>query len=96
MTFTVALVGRPNVGKSTICNTLMGEERNIVTDIPGTTRDTLFVRYKAFNHDLYLVDTAGVRKKSKVSEDIEFYSVIIQPDNWINISKSILPCLITV
>lgn len=72
----IAFVGRPNVGKSTICNTLMGEERNIVTDIPGTTRDTLFVRYKAFNHDLYLVDTAGVRKKSKVSEDIEFYSVM--------------------
>ena len=72
----IAFVGRPNAGKSTICNTLLGEERNIVTDIPGTTRDTLFVRYKAFNHDLYLVDTAGVRKKSKVSEDIEFYSVM--------------------
>ncbi len=72
----IAFVGRPNAGKSTLCNTLLGEERNIVTDIPGTTRDTLFVRYKAFNHDLYLVDTAGVRKKSKVSEDIEFYSVM--------------------
>ncbi|PCJ65932.1 MAG: ribosome biogenesis GTPase Der [Bacteroidetes bacterium] len=72
----IAFVGRPNVGKSTFCNTLLGEERNIVTDIPGTTRDTLFVRYKAFNNDLYLVDTAGVRKKSKVSEDIEFYSVM--------------------
>lgn len=72
----IAFVGRPNVGKSTICNTLLGEERNIVTDIAGTTRDTLFVRYKAFNNDLYLVDTAGVRKKSKVSEDIEFYSVM--------------------
>ena len=72
----IAFVGRPNAGKSTFCNTLLGEERNIVTDIPGTTRDTLFVRYKAFNNDLYLVDTAGVRKKSKVSEDIEFYSVM--------------------
>lgn len=72
----IAFVGRPNAGKSTLCNTLLGEDRNIVTDIPGTTRDTLFVRYKAFNHDLYLVDTAGVRKKSKVSEDIEFYSVM--------------------
>ena len=72
----IAFIGRPNVGKSTICNTLLGENRNIVTDIPGTTRDTLFVRYKAFNHDVFLVDTAGVRKKSKVSEDIEFYSVM--------------------
>ncbi|NNJ56732.1 MAG: ribosome biogenesis GTPase Der, partial [Bacteroidia bacterium] len=72
----IAFVGRPNVGKSTICNTLLGEERNIVTDIAGTTRDTLFVRYKAFKNDLYLVDTAGVRKKNKVSEDIEFYSVM--------------------
>lgn len=72
----IAFVGRPNAGKSTFCNTLLGEERNIVTDIPGTTRDTLFVRYKAFNKDLYLVDTAGVRKKSKVNEDIEFYSVM--------------------
>lgn len=72
----IAFVGRPNVGKSTLCNTLLGEERNIVTDIAGTTRDTLYIRYKAFGHDLYLVDTAGVRKKSKVSEDIEFYSVM--------------------
>ena len=72
----IAFIGRPNVGKSTICNTLLGEDRNVVTDIPGTTRDTLFVRYKAFNHDVFLVDTAGVRKKSKVSEDIEFYSVM--------------------
>lgn len=72
----LAFVGRPNAGKSTICNTLLGEERNIVTDIPGTTRDTLLVKYNAFNHDLYLVDTAGVRRKSRVSEDIEFYSVM--------------------
>lgn len=72
----IAFVGRPNVGKSTICNTLLGHDRNIVTDIPGTTRDTLYVRYRSFNQDLYLVDTAGVRKKSKVTEDIEFYSVM--------------------
>jgi len=72
----IAFVGRPNVGKSTICNTLLGHERNIVTDVPGTTRDTLYVRYKSFNNDLYLVDTAGVRKKGKVTEDIEFYSVM--------------------
>ena len=72
----IAFVGRPNVGKSTICNTLLGEERNIVTEIAGTTRDTLYTRYKAFHHDLYLVDTAGVRRKSRVSEDIEFYSVM--------------------
>ena len=72
----IAFVGRPNAGKSTICNTLLGHERNIVTDIPGTTRDTLYIRYKSFNQDLYLVDTAGVRKKNKVTEDIEFYSVM--------------------
>jgi len=72
----IAFVGRPNAGKSTICNTLLGHERNIVTDVPGTTRDTLYVRYKSFNNDLYLVDTAGVRKKGKVTEDIEFYSVM--------------------
>jgi len=72
----IAFVGRPNAGKSTICNTLLGHERNIVTNIPGTTRDTLYVRYKSFNNDLYLVDTAGIRKKGKVTEDIEFYSVM--------------------
>jgi len=72
----IAFVGRPNAGKSTICNTLLGNDRNIVTDVPGTTRDTLYVRYKSFNNDLYLVDTAGVRKKGKVTEDIEFYSVM--------------------
>jgi GTP-binding protein len=72
----IGFIGRPNAGKSTLINTLLGEDRNIVTDIPGTTRDTLFVRYKAFNKDIYLVDTAGVRKKSKVHEDIEFYSVM--------------------
>ena len=72
----IAFVGRPNAGKSTICNTLLGYDRNIVTDVPGTTRDTLYVRYKSFNQDLYLVDTAGVRKKNKVTEDIEFYSVM--------------------
>ena len=72
----IAFVGRPNAVKSTICNTLLGHDRNIVTDVPGTTRDTLYVRYKSFNNDLYLVDTAGVRKKGKVTEDIEFYSVM--------------------
>ena len=72
----IAFVGRPNAGKSTICNTLLGHESNIVADIPGTTRDTLYIRYKSFNQDLYLVDTAGVRKKNKVTEDIEFYSVM--------------------
>ena len=72
----IAFIGRPNAGKSTICNTLLGYDRNIVTDVPGTTRDTLYIRYKSFNQDLYLVDTAGVRKKNKVTEDIEFYSVM--------------------
>jgi len=72
----ITVVGRPNVGKSSLINTLIGEERNIVTPIPGTTRDAVFVRYNKFNHDFYLVDTAGLRKKTKVTENIEFYSVM--------------------
>jgi GTPase len=71
-----AVVGRPNVGKSTLINTFLGEERNIVTPIAGTTRDSIYTRYKKFNHDFYLIDTAGLRKKGKVSEDLEFYSVM--------------------
>lgn len=71
-----AVVGRPNVGKSSLINALIGEERNIVTDIPGTTRDSIFTRYKSFGFDFYLVDTAGLRKKGKVTENIEFYSVM--------------------
>jgi GTPase len=72
----ITVVGRPNVGKSSLINTLIGEERNIVTPIPGTTRDAIFVRYTKYNHDFYLVDTAGLRKKGKVTENIEFYSVM--------------------
>jgi GTP-binding protein len=72
----IAVVGRPNVGKSSFVNALLGKERNIVTDIAGTTRDTIYTRYIAFGHDFYLVDTAGLRKKGKVHEDIEFYSVM--------------------
>jgi GTP-binding protein len=72
----VAIVGRPNVGKSSLVNALLGEERNIVTAVPGTTRDSIFTRYKGFGFDFLLVDTAGVRRKSKVSENIEFYSVM--------------------
>jgi GTP-binding protein len=72
----VAIVGRPNVGKSSLVNSLLGEERNIVTPVAGTTRDSIFTRYNKFNHDFMLVDTAGLRKKGKVSEDIEFYSVM--------------------
>jgi GTP-binding protein len=72
----IAIVGRPNVGKSSLVNSLLGEERNIVTPVAGTTRDSIYVRYNKFNHDLLLVDTAGLRKKGKVSEDIEFYSVM--------------------
>ncbi len=71
-----AFVGRPNVGKSSIINTLLGTERNIVTDIPGTTRDTIHTRYNRYGFDFYLVDTAGLRKKGKVRENIEFYSVM--------------------
>ncbi|HAK00013.1 MAG TPA: ribosome biogenesis GTPase Der [Bacteroidales bacterium] len=71
-----AIIGRPNVGKSSLINALIGQERNIVTNIPGTTRDSIYTRYKSFGMDFYLVDTAGLRKKGKVSEDIEFYSVM--------------------
>ena len=71
-----AVVGRPNAGKSSIVNALIGEERNIVTHIAGTTRDSIYTRYNKFGFDFYLVDTAGIRKKGKVSEDLEYYSVI--------------------
>ena len=72
----IAIVGRPNVGKSSLINSLLGEERNIVTPLAGTTRDSIYTRFNKFEHDFLLVDTAGLRKKSKVSEDIEFYSVM--------------------
>ena len=72
----IAVVGRPNVGKSSLVNALIGEERNIVTPKAGTTRDSIHTRYSKFNHDFYLVDTAGLRKKGKVKEDLEFYSVM--------------------
>ena len=71
-----AVVGRPNAGKSSIVNAFIGEERNIVTDIAGTTRDSIYTRYEKFGFDFYLVDTAGIRKKNKVTEDLEYYSVI--------------------
>jgi len=72
----IAIVGKPNVGKSSLTNALLGLDRNIVTDISGTTRDSIDTRYNAFGFDMTLVDTAGIRKKSKVHEDIEFYSVM--------------------
>lgn len=72
--FTV--VGRPNAGKSSLVNALIDVDRTIVTDIAGTTRDSIYTRYNKFGHDFYLVDTAGIRKKSKVVEDLEFYSVL--------------------
>jgi GTP-binding protein len=72
----IAIVGRPNVGKSSLINSLLGEERNIVTPLAGTTRDSIYTRFNKFEHDFLLVDTAGLRKKGKVSEDIEFYSVM--------------------
>ena len=72
----IAVVGRPNVGKSSLVNALIGEERNIVTPFSGTTRDSINTRYTKYNLDFYLVDTAGLRKKGKVKEDLEFYSVM--------------------
>lgn len=71
-----AVVGRPNAGKSSIINAFIGEQRNIVTDIPGTTRDSIYTRYDKFGFDFYLVDTAGIRRKNKVTENLEFYSVM--------------------
>ncbi len=71
-----AIVGRPNAGKSSIINAFIDEDRHIVTDIAGTTRDSIYTRYNKFGFDFYLVDTAGIRKKNKVTEDIEYYSVI--------------------
>ena len=71
-----AIVGRPNAGKSSIVNAFIGEDRAIVTEIPGTTRDSIYTRYNKFGKDFYLVDTAGIRKKAKVNEDLEYYSVV--------------------
>ncbi len=72
----IAIVGRPNVGKSSLINALVGEERNIVTPIAGTTRDSINTRYSKFGHDFFMVDTAGLRKKTRVTEDLEFFSVM--------------------
>ena len=72
----IAIVGRPNAGKSSLVNSLMDEQRNIVTDIAGTTRDSIYSQYNKFGFNFYLVDTAGIRKKNKVNEDIEYYSVL--------------------
>ena len=72
----IAIVGRPNVGKSSFLNAVTGEERNIVTPVAGTTRDTIHKRYQSFGFDFLLIDTAGLRKKAKVHEDLEFYSVM--------------------
>ena len=72
----IAIVGRPNAGKSSLTNAFIGEDRTIVTDIAGTTRDSIYTRYDKFGLDFYLIDTAGIRKKGKVNEDLEYYSVI--------------------
>ena len=71
-----AIIGRPNVGKSSFINALIGVDRNMVTDIAGTTRDAIHTRYNQFGHDFYLIDTAGLRKRTKVKEDVEFYSTM--------------------
>lgn len=72
----ITIVGRPNVGKSSMTNALLGQERNIVTPVAGTTRDSIHTRYNKYGMDFYLIDTAGLRKKGKVTEDLEFYSVM--------------------
>lgn len=72
----IAIVGRPNAGKSSLVNAFIGEERHIVTEVAGTTRDAILTRYNKFGFDFYLIDTAGIRKKGKVNEDLEYYSVI--------------------
>lgn len=72
----IAVVGRPNAGKSSLINAFIGEDRNIVTEIAGTTRDSIYTRYNKFGFDFYLVDTAGIRKRKKVNEDLEYYSVV--------------------
>jgi GTPase len=72
----IAVVGRPNAGKSSLVNAFIGEDRTIVTDIAGTTRDSINTRFNKFGHDILLIDTAGIRKKAKVNEDLEFYSVL--------------------
>ncbi len=72
----IAIVGRPNAGKSSLVNAFIGEERNIVTNVAGTTRDSIYTHYTKFGMNFYLVDTAGIRKRGKVSEDLEYYSVI--------------------
>jgi len=72
----ISILGRPNVGKSSFLNALLGTERSIVTDVPGTTRDAIHSRYQLFGKDFIITDTAGIRKKAKVKEDIEFYSVM--------------------
>ncbi len=72
----IAIIGQPNVGKSSLLNALIGQERTIVSDIAGTTRDTIHTHYNLFNKEFILIDTAGIRRKTKVHEDLEFYSVI--------------------
>lgn len=72
----IAIVGRPNAGKSSLINAFLGDERNVVTDIAGTTRDSIYTKYEKYGFKYYLVDTAGIRKKNKVSEDLEYYSVM--------------------
>jgi small GTP-binding protein len=84
----ISILGRPNVGKSSLLNALLGTDRSIVTDEAGTTRDAIHSRYKMYGKDFILTDTAGIRKKSKVKDDVEFYSVLRSLRHWKKVTSA--------